>query len=279
NPRMPRTHGDSFIHTSKIHGWLAVDQPLPELPREAPGEVEEAIGQHVARLVPNGATIQTGIGSIPDAVLQALSGHEDLGVHTEMLSDGVMRLARSGVITGARKSLLRGKLVTSFVMGSRELYEWAHDNPQLELRGSDFTNDPRVIARNDGMVSVNSALAVDLTGQVASDTLLGKFFSGIGGQVDFVRGAAGSVGGRSIIALRSTAKQGTVSRIRTVFEEGAGVVTSRGDVRYVVTEYGVADLWGKNIRERALALVEIAHPSFRAQLLAEARERRFVRSD
>jgi acyl-CoA hydrolase/GNAT superfamily N-acetyltransferase len=279
NPRMPRTHGDSFIHASKIHGWIAVDQPLHELPAEAPGEVEAAIGQHVARLVPNGATIQLGIGSIPDAVLAALSGHEDLGVHTEMLSDGVMRLARAGVITGAKKSMLRGKLVTSFVMGSRALYEWAHDNPQLEMRGSDFTNDPRVIARNDAMVSVNSALAVDLTGQVASDTLLGKFFSGIGGQVDFVRGAAGSRGGRSIIALRSTAKHGTVSRIRAVFEEGAGVVTSRGDVRYVVTEYGVADLWGRSVRERALALTEIAHPDFRAELLAQAKRRHYVFAD
>jgi len=279
NPRMPRTHGDSFIHASKIHGWIPVDQLLPELPVVAPGEIEASIGQHVARLVPNGATIQTGIGSIPDAVLEALSGHEDLGVHTEMLSDGVMRLVRAGVITGAQKSLLRGKLVTSFVMGSRALYEWAHDNPQLEMRGSDFTNDPRVIARNDGMVSVNSALAVDLTGQVASDTLLGKFFSGIGGQVDFVRGAAGSRGGRSIIALRSTAKQGSVSRIRAVFEEGAGVVTSRGDVRYVVTEYGVADLWGRSVRERALALTEIAHPDFRAELLAEAKRRHYVFAD
>jgi acyl-CoA hydrolase len=279
NPRMPRTHGDSFLPTSKIHGWVAVDQPLPELPSEVPGEIEAMIGQHVARLVPNGATIQTGIGSIPDGVLQALSGHEGLGVHTEMLSDGVMRLVRAGVITGANKSLLRGKLVTSFVMGSQALYEWAHDNPQLEMRGSDFTNDPRVIARNDAMVSVNSALAVDLTGQVASDTLLGKFFSGIGGQVDFVRGAAGSRGGRSIIALRSTAKQGSVSRIRSVFEEGAGVVTSRGDVRYVVTEYGVADLWGRSVRERALALTEIAHPDFRAELLADAKCRHYVFAD
>jgi len=279
NPHMPRTHGDSFIHASKIDAWIESDLPLPELPVEAPGEIESAIGHHVARLVPNGATIQTGIGSIPDAVLQALSGHEDLGVHTEMLSDGVMRLVRAGVVTGAKKSLLRGKLVTSFVMGSRALYEWANDNPQLEMRGSDFTNDPRVIARNDGMVSVNSALAVDLTGQVAADTLLGKFFSGIGGQVDFVRGAAGSRGGRSIIALRSTAQQGTVSRICAAFEEGAGVVTSRGDVRYVVTEYGVADLWGKSVRERALALVEIAHPDFRAELLAQAKRRHFVFSD
>lgn len=279
NPRMPRTHGDSFIHASKIHGWIESDLALPELPVEAPGEIEAAIGHHVASLVPNGATIQTGIGSIPDAVLEALSGHEDLGVHTEMLSDGMMRLARAGVITGAKKSLVRGKLVTSFVMGSRALYEWAHENPQLEMRGSDFTNDPRVIARNDGMVSVNSALAVDLTGQVAADTLLGKFFSGIGGQVDFVRGAAGSRGGKSIIALRSTAKQGTVSRIRGAFEEGAGVVTSRGDVRHVVTEYGVADLWGKSVRERALALTEIAHPDFRAELLSEAKRRHYVFAD
>jgi len=279
NPRMPRTHGDSFIHASKIGAWAPVDRALPQLPIESPGEVEEAIGQHVARLVPNGATIQTGIGSIPDAVLEALSNHEDLGVHTEMLSDGVMRLTRAGVITGAKKSLLRGKLVTSFVMGSSELYAWAHDNPQLEMRGSDFTNNPSLIARNDAMVSVNSALAVDLTGQVASDTLLGKFFSGIGGQVDFVRGAAGSRGGRSIIALRSTAKQGTISRIRAVFEEGAGVVTSRGDVRYVVTEYGAADLWGRSVRERALALTEIAHPDFRAELLAEAKRRHYVFAD
>ncbi len=276
NPQMPRTHGDSFIHVSKIHAWAPVDHPLSEHTAQPPGEIEAAIGHHVASLVPNGATLQTGIGSIPDAVLQALAGHQDLGVHTEMLSDGMMALSCSGVITGAKKSLLRGKLVTSFVMGSRALYEWAHDNPLLEMRGSDFTNDPSVIARNDKMISVNSALAIDLTGQVAADTLLGKFFSGIGGQVDFVRGAARSRGGRSIIALRSTAKQGRVSRIRAALEEGAGIVTSRGDVRYVVTEYGVADLWGKSVRERALALTEIAHPDFRSELLADAKRRRFV---
>jgi GNAT superfamily N-acetyltransferase len=193
-----------------------------------------------------------------------------------MLSDGMMQLVRAGVINGTRKSVLPGKLVTSFIMGSRALYEWAHDNPALELRGSEFTNDPRVIADNDQMVSVNSALAVDLTGQVAADTLLGKFFSGIGGQVDFVRGAARSRGGRSIIALRSTAQRGTVSRIQVAFEAGAGIVTSRGDVRFVVTEYGVADLWGRSVRERALALIEIAHPSFRAELLAQAKQRRYV---
>lgn len=279
HPQMPRTHGDSFLHVSKIDRLIPVATPLLELACDPPGDVEAAIGRHVATLVPNGATIQTGIGAIPDAVLSSLSRHQDLGVHTEMLSDGIMSLARAGVITGARKSLLRGKMVTSFVMGSRSLYEWVDENPAIEMRGSDFTNDPRVIARNDQMVSINSALAVDLTGQVAADTLMGRFFSGIGGQVDFVRGAAGSRGGRSIIALRSTAKDGTVSRIRAALEEGAGVVTSRGDVRYVVTEYGVADLWGKSVRERALALVEIAHPDFRADLLAQAKNRRYVFGD
>lgn len=276
NPRMPRTHGDSFLHVSKIDRLIPVDKPLLEHAGEPPGEVELAIGHHVASLVPNGATLQTGIGAIPDAVLAALRQHRDLGVHTEMLSDGVMSLVEAGVITGAKKSMLRGKHVTSFVMGSRSLYEWAHDNPALEMRGSDFTNDPQVIARNDQMVSVNSALAVDLTGQVAADTLMGKFFSGIGGQVDFVRGAARSRGGRSIIALRSTAKGGTLSRIRAALEEGAGVVTSRGDVRHVVTEYGAADLWGKSVRERAMALIEIAHPAFRAELLSDAKQRRYV---
>jgi acyl-CoA hydrolase/GNAT superfamily N-acetyltransferase len=279
NPNMPRTHGDSFLHVSKIDRLIPVTRPLPELEHEPPGAVEMAIGRNVASLVPNGATIQIGIGSVPDAVLQALDHHEDLGVHTEMLSDGVMRLAQCGVITGARKSLLRGKHVTSFVMGSRALYDWANDNPALELRGSEFTNDPQRIAANDGMVSINSALATDLTGQVAADTLSGKFFSGIGGQVDFVRGAAASRGGRSIIALRSTAKAGQISRIRSVLEEGAGIVTSRGDVRYIVTEYGVADLWGKSVRERALSLIEVAHPDFRAELLSEAKRRHYVFAD
>jgi acyl-CoA hydrolase/RimJ/RimL family protein N-acetyltransferase len=276
NPHMPRTHGDSFLHVSRLDCMVPVDVPLLERLSPPPGEVERVIGEHVARLVPNGATLQAGIGSLPDAVLAALAKHADLGVHTEMLSDGMMQLARAGVINGALKSLAPGKMLTSFIMGSRELYAWAHENPAIEMRGSDFINDPRVISSNERMVSVNSALAVDLTGQVASDTLFGKFFSGIGGQVDFVRGAARSRGGRSIIALRSTARGGTASRIRGALEEGAGVVTSRGDVRYVVTEYGVADLWGRSVRERALALIEIAHPSFRPELLAQAKQRHFV---
>jgi acyl-CoA hydrolase/GNAT superfamily N-acetyltransferase len=279
NPRMPRTHGDSFIHVDRIDALVPVEYDLAELADNPPDEVSRAIGQHVASLVPHGATLQLGIGKIPDSVLQALANHHDLGVHSEMLSDGVMRLVEAGVINGRRKSLLPGKVVTSFMMGTRDLYAWAHENPAVEMRPSNFTNDPFNVSRNDRMIAVNSALAVDLTGQVAADTLLGKFFSGIGGQVDFIRGAARSDGGKPVIALPSTAKGGTLSRILPVLEEGAGVVTTRGDVRYVVTEHGIADLWGKNIRQRTMALIEIAHPDFRAELLAAAKDRRYVFPD
>jgi GNAT superfamily N-acetyltransferase len=279
NPRMPRTHGDSFLHVSRIAHLVPVDYELHERVPEPLDEVDLAIGRHVAMLVPDGATLQLGIGRIPDAVLAALGEHRDLGVHTEMFSDRVMQLAERGVINGKKKTVLPGKIVTSFVMGSRALYEWVRDNPAVEMRGSGFTNDPTVIARNDRMVAINSALAVDLTGQVSADTLMGQFFSGIGGQVDFIRGAARSRGGRPVIALRSTAKNGTVSRIQPAVEEGAGIVTSRGDVHYVATEHGVADLWGKSIRERALALIEIAHPDHRGALLAAAKQRRYVFAD
>ncbi|NNG17877.1 MAG: GNAT family N-acetyltransferase [Gemmatimonadales bacterium] len=277
NPKTPRTHGDSFIHLDRIDALVPVDYGLPELPSKPADEVSTEIARHVASLIPNGATLQLGIGKIPDAVLAALSNHKDLGVHSEMFSDGVMNLVEAGVITGRKKTLLPGKVVTSFLMGSRKLYEWVDDNPVVEMRPSNFTNDPFNVARNEGMVAVNSALAVDLTGQVAADTLMGNFFSGIGGQVDFIRGAARSHGGKPIIALPSTAKG--ASRILPVLEEGAGVVTSRGDVRYVVTEFGVADLWGKNIRQRTLALIEIAHPDFRAELLNAAKARRYVFAD
>lgn len=279
NPRMPRTHGDSFVHVDRLSWLVPVDAPLLERKPEPLDEVDRAIGRHVASLIPNGATLQTGIGKIPDAVMAALGKHEDLGVHTEMFSDGIMDLAVQGVITGRKKTLLPGKLVTSFIMGSSKLYEWVHENPSIEMRPSEFTNDPFNIARNDHMISINACLAVDLTGQVAADTLLGRFFSGIGGQVDFVRGAGRSKGGKAIIALRSTAKDGTVSRIQPAFEAGAGIVTSRGDVRYVATEFGVADLWGKSIRERTMALIAIAHPDFRAELLAAAKQRRYVFPD
>jgi len=279
NPNMPRTHGDSFISVDRIKRLVPVEYPLPELPSDAPDEVAMAIGRNVAPLVPDGATLQVGIGSIPNGVLEALSGRNDLGVHTEMMSDGIKKLVEAGVITGRKKTLLPGKLVTSFIMGTRDLYDWVHEHPVIEMRPSGFTNDPFVIARNDGMISINSALAVDLTGQVAADTLMGRFFSGIGGQVDFIRGAARSQGGKAVIALPSTAKGGQVSRIQPAFEKGAGVVTSRGDVQYVATEYGVASLWGKNVRQRAVALIEIAHPDFRAELLAAAKERRYVFAD
>ena len=276
NPAMPRTHGDSFLHVDRIARLIPTDTPLLERQSEAADPETLAIGRHVASLVPDGATIQVGIGGIPDAVLAALSGHRDLGIHTEMLSDGVMALAEAGVITGARKTLLPGKIVTSFLMGTRRLYDWADDNPALELRPSEFTNDPAVIARNDGMISINSALAVDLTGQVAADSVGRSVYSGIGGQVDFIRGACRSNGGKAIIALRSTAKKDTISRICGAFEAGAAVVTSRGDVRYVVTEWGIADLWGRSLRERADALIAIAHPHFREDLRHQAVQRHFV---
>ncbi len=277
NPKTPRTHGDSFIHVDRIDALVPVDYYLPPLPARTADEVSIEIARHVASLIPDGATLQLGIGKIPDAVLAALSNHHDLGVHSEMFSDGVMDLVEAGVITGRKKTLLPGKAVTSFLMGSQKLYDWVDDNPVVEMRPSNFTNDPFNVARNDRMIAVNSALAVDLTGQVAADTLMGNFFSGIGGQVDFIRGAARSHGGKPIIALPSTAKE--ASRIQPALEEGAGVVTSRGDVRYVVTEFGIADLWGKNIRQRTMALIEIAHPDFRAELLNAAKGRRYVFAD
>ena len=276
NPLMPRTFGDSLVRVTDIDWLVPVHTALPELIPEPLDEVSLAIGRQVASLIPNGATLQTGIGQIPHAIVQALGNCHDLGVHTEMLSDSIVDLVEAGVITGRKKTLLPGKLVTSFIMGTRRLYDWVDDNPSVELRPSDFTNDPVTIARNDNMVAINSALGVDLTGQVASDTVGGRFFSGIGGQVDFIRGAARSRGGRPIIALPSTAKKGSVSRIQSAFEQGAGVVTSRGDVHYVVTEYGVADLWGKNIRQRATALIEIAHPDFRGELLEAAKHKHYV---
>ena len=276
NPHMPRTLGDSFLHVDRIAHLVPVDDPLYELKSEPLDEVCRQIGHHAAQLVPDGATLQMGIGRIPDAVMAGLRERSDLGIHTEMLSDGVMALAKAGVITGRKKTLLPGKIVTSFIMGTRELYDWVDDNPVVEMRPSSFTNDIFQIARNDRMVALNSALAVDLTGQVAADSIGTRFFSGIGGQVDFIRGSARSKGGKPIIALPSTAKGGEISRIVPVLAEGAGVVTSRGDIHYVVTEYGAADLWGKNIRQRTEALIGIAHPDFRADLLSSAKARKYV---
>jgi len=270
NPNMPWTEGDSLIPTSDIDAFVSGSGPILELPvREATAEALW-IGRYVRELVEDGSTIQVGIGAIPDAVLAALAGKKDLGVHSEMISDSVLDLVSAGVVTGARKSLHPGRVVASFCMGSRRLYDAVDGNPNFLFHPSDYVNDPVVIASNQKMVSINSALLVDLTGQVAADSLSGRLYSGVGGQVDFVRGATASRGGKSIIVLPSTAKGGTVSRIAATLSPGTGVVTSRADIDYVVTEYGIASLKAKTIRQRAISLIQIAHPRFRAALAAEA---------
>ncbi len=276
NPQMPRVHGDTFVHVSKIDCFVEYDEPLLELHSSEIDETSMAIGRHVASLIPDGATLQMGIGNIPNAVLKVLGNRRDLGIHTEMFSDGVVELVRQGVVTNRRKGLHPGKAVASFAMGTRGLYDFLDDNPFFEFHETAYVNSPRVIAQNNQMVSINSALQVDITGQVCADSIGHKFFSGIGGQVDFIRGAAMSPGGKPIIALPATAKGGTVSRIVPTLDPGAGVVTSRGDVHYVVTEFGIAYLHGKSIRERATALIEIAHPDFRSELRAVALDRHYV---
>lgn len=276
NPRMPVVHGSGFLPMSRIHAWVPGDAPLLEVEREPVDEVAREIGRHVAGLIEDGSTLQVGIGQIPDAVLQALSGHKDLGVWSEMFSDGVLDLVRGGNITGRYKTIHPNKISASFCFGTNELYDFVDRNPVFTFHPSDYINDPIRIARQHRMVAINSALQVDLTGQVCADSIGTRFYSGIGGQVDFIRGASMSPGGVPIIALRSTACDGQASRIVGSLDAGAGVVTSRGDVRYVVTEYGVADLLGKSVRERATALMSIAHPDFRAGLLSEAKARRYV---
>jgi len=267
NPRMPRSLGDSFIHASRLTHVVEIDRPLRELPQAGEtGEVARAIGRNVAALVEDGSTLQMGIGEIPDAVLLFLKDKRRLGVHSEMFSDGVVELFETGVITNEAKTLHRGKIVASFVLGSTKTFDFIHDNPLVEFHPTDYVNDPFVIARHDRMVAINSALAVDITGQVCADSLGRSVYSGFGGQVDFVRGAARSQGGKPVIALPSTARGGTVSRIVDTLLEGSGVVTTRADVHYVVTEYGVARLFGKSLRERARELTQIAHPAFRAGL-------------
>lgn len=274
NDRMPRTMGDCYVHVSKVNRIVEVSCDLPELERSGMTEVERRIGHYVAELIEDGATLQLGIGGIPDAVLASLQGKRDLGIHTEMISDGVMEAIEAGIITGTRKTLHPRKVVCTFALGSRRLYEYLHNNPLFEFHPANYTNDPFVIAQNDKMVAVNSAIEVDLTGQVCADSIGTMIYSGVGGQVDFIRGAARSRGGKPIIALPSTARGGTVSRIVPLLRPGAGVVTTRADVHYVVTEYGIAYLHGKNLRERAEALIRIAHPQFRDELLCAARERR-----
>lgn len=266
NQQMPRTHGDTFIHVSRIAAFVETARPLLELPTEPFTDLHLRVARNVASLIPDGATIQTGIGGIPDAVLTCLQDKHDLGIHTEMFSDGVIELIESGVINGERKSLHRGKAVAAFVLGTKRLFEFIHENSSFEFRPICYTNDPFVVAQNDRMVAINSALQVDLTGQVCADSIGTRPYSGFGGQIDFIRGAARSRGGVPIIALPSTAKGGTVSRIASVLEPGGGVVTSRGDVHYVVTEHGIAYLHGKTLRERAEALIRIADPRFQADL-------------
>jgi 4-hydroxybutyrate CoA-transferase len=273
NDRMPRILGDSFIHVSKLDYVVPVSRPLIEFPQGEGGALADKIARHIAPLIEDGCTMQLGIGGIPDAVLNYLHDRKDLGVHTELASDGVMDLVEQGVITNERKTLHPGKCVAGFILGSQRLFDWAHNNSIVELHPTDYVNDPFIIAQNEKMVSINSAIQIDLTGQVCADSIGEFFYSGIGGQVDFVRGAARSKGGKAIIALPATAKDGKISRIVASLDRGAGVVTSRGDVHYVATEYGVVNLHGRNVCERARLLISIAAPEFREQLAQAAAAR------
>ena len=277
NDQMPRTHGNTLVHVDRVNAFIHTNRPLPEhLPGES-SEAESAIGSHIASLIPDGATLQMGIGAIPDAVLSRLFDKRDLGIHTEMFSDRVIDLVEAGVITNRRKKVHPGRITTSFVNGSRRLYDFVDDNPFVEFYPADHTNDTAVIRKNDNVVAVNSALEIDLSGQVVADSIGFRMYSGIGGQMDFMRGAALSQGGVPVIALPSTAAGGKVSRIVPSTKPGAGVVTTRGHVHWIVTEYGAVDLWGKSLRERAEAMISIAHPDFRAELRKEISEvRHFV---
>ena len=269
NPHMPRTHGDGLIHVREINLAVEVDDPIPVLPTAALGVVEQAIGGHIAALVEDGATLQMGIGAIPDAVLAALDGHRDLGVHTEMFADGVIDLVEKGVITGRYKRVHPDKIVASFLMGTQRLYDFVDDNPLVVLLDSGYVNDTATIRRNPRTTAINSAIEVDITGQVVADSIGKRLYSGVGGQMDFMRGASLSEGGKPIIALPSQTRKGE-SRIVSFLKEGAGVVTTRAHAHYVVTEFGVANLYGKNLRQRARALIDISHPDHRETLEREA---------
>ncbi len=281
NQKMPRTLGDSFIHLSRLNYIVPVDYPLTELAMTEgdPNEVIDSIACHIAELIPDGATMQLGIGAIPDAVLGYLRDKRDLGIHTELFSDGVIDLVDQGILTGARKSIHPGKMIAGFIIGTKRLYDWVDDNPLIELHPSEYVNDPFVVAQNDRQVAINSAIEVDLTGQVCADSIGPKIYSGVGGQLDFIYGASRSKGGIPIIALPSTTtlKNGKViSRIAAMLNQGAGVVTTRNHVRYVVTEYGTADLYAKSIRQRATQLINIAHPEFREELTRKAKELNYI---
>jgi RimJ/RimL family protein N-acetyltransferase/acyl CoA:acetate/3-ketoacid CoA transferase beta subunit len=276
NRYMPRVLGDSFIHVNDIDAVVVHDEPILELPPSEPDIVSDRIARYVSELVEDESTLQIGIGTVPNAVLSALTDKKDLGIHTELLTEGVVDLVEEGVVTCEKKTINRGKIIASFAMGTRKLYDFIDNNPMVEFYESDYVNDPFIISQHDKMVAINQALEIDLTGQVCADSIGYRFYSGLGGQADFVRGAIRSRGGKAITVFPSTAEEGRYSRIKSALSEGAGVVLTRGDVDYVVTEYGVASLRGKTIKERALALMNIANPKFRNQLLGWAKEKKLV---
>ncbi|MBU5591505.1 4-hydroxybutyrate CoA-transferase [Clostridium sp. MSJ-4] len=273
NPNMPRILGDNFIHISEIDYIVEVDYPVMELKPSKISDVEKAIGENCATLIEDGATLQLGIGAIPDAVLLYLKDKKDLGIHSEMISDGVVELVETGVITNKRKSIHKDKIIVTFLMGTKKLYDFANNNSMIEMHPVDYVNDPCVISKNDNMICINSCIQIDLMGQVAAESIGLKQFSGVGGQVDFIRGAGMASKGKSIIAIPSTASNEKLSRIVPFLDEGAAVTTSRNDIHYVVTEYGVAELRGKTLKERARALINIAHPKFRSELINQWEER------
>jgi acetyl-CoA hydrolase len=282
NSEMPRSLGDSFIHINKIHHLVEHSEPIQELPQVDPNTSEEmlqiydSIGKNAAELIEDGSTLQMGIGAIPDSVMKYLRSRKNLGVHTEMFSDGLINLVEEGIVNGEEKTIHPGKIIAGFVLGTKRLFKFIDNNPVIEFHPQEYVNDPFIIAQNKKMVAINSAIEIDITGQVCADSIGTRIFSGIGGQVDFIRGAAHSEGGKPIIALPSITKDGKVSRIVPILNPGAGVVTSRGDVHYVITEYGVAQLFGKSLKERAIELIRIAHPKFRDALTKYAKETRHI---
>ena len=279
NSNMPRVHGDTFIHIDDVDFVIPHDEPILEYKTEVPNEIAHQIGKYAARIIEDGDTIQVGYGSIPNAILSNLSTKKHLGVHTELLSDAIVELMKNGVIDNTEKSIDRGKTVATFCMGKKETYEYIHDNPGIEFRTIEYTNNPLVIAQHNNIVAINSALELDLTGQATAESIGKIFYSGIGGQADFMRGAVLSPNGKTILTIQSTAKDGTVSRIVPFLKEGAGVTLNRGDIHYVITEYGIAYLHGKNIRERAMELISIAHPKFRPSLIEEAKKLNLIYKD
>jgi acyl-CoA hydrolase/RimJ/RimL family protein N-acetyltransferase len=279
NWHMPRVHGDGFIHISDVDFIVPFDEPLLEYANDVPDEIAQRIGKYVSRIVQDGDTIQVGYGSLPNAVLANLGGKRDLGVHSEFLSDGITDLMERGVITNKRKNIDKGKTVASFCMGRKETYEYINDNPSVEFKTIEYTNNPFIIAQIKNMTAINSALEIDLTGQATAESLGKTFYSGLGGQADFMRGAVISKGGKTILILLSTAREGKVSRIVPFLKEGSGVTLTRGDIHYVVTEYGIAYLHGRNVRERAMALIAIAHPDFQPWLLEEAKKEHLIYAD